>query len=153
MPEVMVIDVMAVVAYDSKIVGKNFEELHTHEGADTLIPHQAISASSTDEYRDIYVFSTDTDVFILLMDPDARGRLPTQNNLTLITGKKKQPSVNIADRVRALGQLLGISKKTWMKIFLDVDEDDPVIDTLAKLGDELIPTHRWRVTTPAKGSR
>jgi len=56
-----------VVVYDAKIEGQNFEEEHSHEEADTLIPHQVLASVTDKPWREVFVWSPDTDVFILLL--------------------------------------------------------------------------------------
>ena len=151
-------DSLLFVAYDFKIVSKHSVEVHSHEEADTLIPHQVLAASSEQEYRDITAWCPDTDVFNELMDLVARGRLPSRNTLKLAAAKKQ--TVDIVERVEVLGKrkalaliglhnftgadwggkFIGISKNTWMKHFLKLDDNDPVLDCFARLGDQEIPT-------------
>ena len=46
---------------------------HNHDEADTMVPLHVIDAIDVSTLRDIYVWSPDTDVLILLMDIVARG--------------------------------------------------------------------------------
>ena len=61
---------------------------HNHEEADTMIPLQVIDAIDDSTLRDIYVWSPETDVLILLMDLVAHGRL------NFLTEKKRQVSID-----------------------------------------------------------
>jgi len=38
---------LLVVVYDTVTKGRDFEEAHTHEESDTLIPHQVLASVST----------------------------------------------------------------------------------------------------------
>jgi len=76
-----------VVVYDTKIKGQNFEEEHSHESAweaNTLIPHQVLASMTDKPWREVFVWSADTDVFILLLHLASSGRL---NSLKLLTGR------------------------------------------------------------------
>ena len=53
--------------YENRIVGPDTDEEHTHEEADTLIPHQVLASMTNNECREITVASPDTDVLILLL--------------------------------------------------------------------------------------
>ena len=55
-----------VVVYDTFIKDSDSVETHTHEEADTLIPHQVLAAVAGNPNRKIDVFSPDTDVLLLL---------------------------------------------------------------------------------------
>ena len=44
-----------VVVYGTKVKGFDFEEEHSHEEADTLIPYQVISSLANDDRLDISV--------------------------------------------------------------------------------------------------
>ena len=48
---------------------------HTHEEADTLIPHQVLASVANGTMREIYVWSPDTDVLLLLLDLVSCGHL------------------------------------------------------------------------------
>ena len=54
--------------YVNRIVGPDTDEEHTHEEADTLIPHLVLASMTNNECREITVASPDTDVLILLLD-------------------------------------------------------------------------------------
>ena len=64
-----------IVAYDTKFKGRDFEEVHTHEKADTLMPNQVLASKGEHSCREICVSSPDTDVFILLIDLVSRSLL------------------------------------------------------------------------------
>lgn len=64
-----------VVYYDTKIKGQDFEENHSHEEADTLIPHQVLPATDESVEQEICVWSPDTNVLTLLLDLVSRGHL------------------------------------------------------------------------------
>ena len=152
-------NVTLFVAYDGKIVSKYGEEPHSHEEADTLIPHQVIAASTPHEQLDITCFSPDTNVYTQLVDLVSQDRLLSRNSLKLVTGKPKQPAIDIVGRVNALGKrkaqgligihnisgadwggkFIGLSKNTWLKKYLQLDENDPVLDCFIRLGEQTIP--------------
>lgn len=52
-----------------------------------LIPHQVMTAAAHHRQADIKVWSTDTDVLILLLDLVSRERLQPENNLYFLTGR------------------------------------------------------------------
>ena len=93
-----------IVAYDTKIKGRDFEEVHTHEEADTLIPNQVLASAAQHPCREICVSSPDTDFFILLIDLVSRGLLTPQTNLKFVTGKgTKYREIDVIKRVGVIG--------------------------------------------------
>ena len=56
-----------VVVYDTKIKGRGFEEDHSHEEADTLIPHQVMASVAGNPSKEVCVWSPDTDVLVFLL--------------------------------------------------------------------------------------
>ena len=150
-----------IVAYDTKIKGREFEEVHSHEEADTLIPHQVSASAAEDLCRELCVSSPDTDVFILLIDLVSRGLLAPQSQLKFVTGKdRKYREFDVIKRVQVIGRrkcqgfiglhnfsgadwggkFVGISKKTWADAYMALDEDDLAIECFQNLGTGLIPT-------------
>ena len=150
-----------VVVYGTKIKGQDFEEDHSHEEADTLIPHQVLATIADGHCREICVWSPDTDVFVLLIDLVSRGRLGTNNRLKFLTGKgTKYREIDVVERVRVVGshkcqgliglhnfsgadwggKFVGITKKTWIGAYMELDEDDPSINCFRELGEGVIPT-------------
>ena len=126
--------------------------VHNHEEADTLIPLHCLDVSSSSPGCSIYVHSVDTDVYILLLD--IFNELQT-DELYMITGKGQNTrEISIKDRAAALGEaktgaFLGlhamsgtdwggkfatISKKAWVKSFLELDDNDEILDALSSLG-------------------
>ena len=126
--------------------------MHNHEEADTLIPLYCLDVASNSPGSSIYVHSVDTDVYILLLD--IFNELQT-DKLYMITGKSQNMrEISIKDRVCALGEaktgaILGlramsgtdwggkfatISKKAWIKSFLELDDNDEILDALSSLG-------------------
>jgi len=149
------------VVYDTKIKSYDFEENHTHEEADTLIPHQVLASIAENDWCEVCVWSPDTDVLTILMDLAPRGRLGFQTCLKLLTGKTtKSREIDVVERVHAIGSLksqgliglhnftgadwggkfVGISKKTWVGAYMKLDESDPIVTCLRQLGDGIIPT-------------
>lgn len=143
------------VIYDNKIVGPDTLEEHTHEEADTLIPHQVLASVTDDKCRDITVASPDTDVFILLLDLVSNDHLNDQTRLQFRTGKGKWRVIDIKDRVRVVGKMkcqalvgfhnftgadwggkfVGKTKLTWTNAFMELTSDHPVLQCFKKLGE------------------
>lgn len=131
---------------------------HSHEEADTLIPLHVLDASRNGgSIHDIHVYSPDTDVFVLLMDLFATNNI--QGELHFITGKgKAKRSIVICARCLAIGierskgliglhaftgadwggKFAGISKKKWMKEYLNLESSSDVVKTFQRLGDDSI---------------
>ena len=78
---------IVIVAYDTKIKGRDFKEVHTHEEADTLIPNQVLASAAEHPCREMCVSSPNTDVFILIIDLVSCGLLAPQTHLKFLTGK------------------------------------------------------------------
>ena len=77
---------------------------HTHEEADTLIPLHVIDSTRQVSAVEVKVYSPDTDVYVLLIDVVANGRIGALTRLLLVTGKKlKKRTIDIVDRVQAMG--------------------------------------------------
>ena len=129
---------------------------HSHEEADTMIPMHVINAVKDSPFKDIDVWSPDTDVLILLMDLVAHDRISGLTKLKLVTGiGNKVRSINIPERVAAIGhhkcqgliglhnfsgadwggRFVGISKKNWITSYLSLPTEDPIIDAFRNLGD------------------
>lgn len=150
-----------VVVYGTKIKGQDFEEYHSHEEADTLIPHQVLVTIADSHCREICVWSPDTDLLVLLIDLVSRGRLGTNNRLKFLTGKgTKYREIDVIERVRVIGshkcqgliglhnfsgadwggKFVGITKKTWIGAYMELDEDDSSINCFRELGESPVPT-------------
>ena len=151
---------LLVVVYDTIIKGHDFEEAHTHEEADTLIPHQALASVSNGAMRKLFVWSPDTDVLLLLLDLVSRGRIAAPTSLKFSTGMgTKAREIDIFERVEVIGyhkcqgllglhnfsgadwggKFIGITKKTWIDAYLKLDDGDPAITCLKELGERCIP--------------
>ena len=123
---------------------------HSHEEADTLIPMHVLDASRSDV---IDVYSPDTDVFILLMDLISTNNI--QGELYFITGKgTSKRTIDIRARSLAIGnekskgliglhaftgadwggKFAGISKKKWIKHYLDAGSD--VVNAFQQFGED-----------------
>ena len=88
----------------SIIKGHGSEQVHTHEEADTLIPHQVLASVANDTMREIYVWSPDTDVLLLLLSLVSCGHIASPTHLKLITGKgAKKREIDVFERVQAIG--------------------------------------------------
>jgi len=152
-----------VVAYDTKIKGQNFEQEHSHEEADTLIPHQVLASQAEhDANAELNVWSPDTDVLTLLLDLVSRGHLKSGSQLKFLTGKgTKFREINVVDRVRVIGpnkcqgligihnfsgadwggKFVGITKKTWISTYMKLEDTDPIIACFQNLGEAPINTN------------
>ena len=149
-----------VVIYDTFIKGHDFEEMHTHEEADTLIPHQVVASAAKGALRDICVWSPDTDVLLLLLDVVSCEYIAAPTSLKFVTGQgTKKREIDIFERVQVIGRhkcqgflglhnfsgadwggkFVGISKKTWVNAYLKLDDDDPAINCFKDLGKGSIP--------------
>ena len=149
-----------VVVYDTKIKGPDFEQDHSHEEADTLIPHQVLASMAESTWREICVWSPDTDVLTILLDLVSCGRLGALTHLKFLTGKgSKYREIDVVERVRVIGRrkcegliglhnfsgadwggkFVGITKKTWVGAYMKLDEDDPAINCFRELGEGSMP--------------
>ena len=154
-------DVKLIVVYDTKIKGDNYEEYHTHEEADTLIPLQVLASMAESAPQEVCVWSPDTDVLILLLHLAACGHLGADTGLKFLTGKgTKYRQIDVVERVQVIGRhkcqgligfhnfsgadwggkFVGISKKTWVDAYMKLQRDDPIINCFRELGDGPIPT-------------
>ena len=96
--------ILLSVLYDTFIKGHGFEQVHTHEEAETLIPHQVLASVANSTMREIYVCSPDTDVLLPLLNLVSCGHIASPIHLNLITekGTKKQ-EIDVFERVQAIG--------------------------------------------------
>jgi hypothetical protein len=129
-----------------------------HEEADTLLALQAITVGAN---CCIDVWSPDTDVFILLMDLVANDRLGSGSRLAFVTGRgAKRRHIDVVSCVKSFGKkksrglvgfhnftgadwggkFVGISKKTWMNAYRNLQEDDPILQCFIDLGNGPIQT-------------
>ena len=150
-----------VVVYDNKIKSDDFESEHTHEEADTLIPNQVLACLETADFREIKVYSPDTDVLTLLVDLVANNHLPENVGLKFQTGKgNKRREIDVVKQVHAIGvnkargliglhnfsgadwggKFVGVSKKTWVSAYMKLSDDDPAIKDFQLLGSGPIPS-------------
>jgi len=85
-----------VVVYEEKIREQDSEERHSHEEADTLIPHQVLTSIAESDWLEVCVWSPDTDVLMLLLDLVSRDRLGCNTRLQFLTGKgTKYRAINV----------------------------------------------------------
>ena len=148
------------MVYDNRIKGHDFEDEHTHEEADTLIPNQVLASTSDDAAKEVWVWSPDTDVLVLLIDLVSRGRLGAHARLKILTGKSAMyREIDVVERVRAIcqglirlhnfsgadweGKFVGITKKTWIGAYLKLSEDDPTIKCFRELGESTERASEW----------
>ena len=101
-------DLTRIATYDTvtKTVNpRRLIETHSHEEADTLIPIHVILSIEECTYREVDVWSPDTDILVLLMDLVSRGHLGALTKLKLLTGKgAKHQEIDICGRVKAVGR-------------------------------------------------
>ena len=146
-----------IVAFEDVIKQKNgFELKHNHEEADTLIPNQVLAASVGTTFPDVHVWSPDTDVFLLLLDILSNGslhgisitmhtgnikhrRLINMNGCLMSVGKKKCKGLVALHNFTGAdwgGKFAGKTKETWIKAYLDLDENDPVVHAFGEFGKQ-----------------
>ena len=97
------------IIYDNKIVGSNTSDEHTHEEPDTLIPNQVLASASEDKFKDIRVWTPDTDVLVELIGLVSNDHLDDQTSLKFLTGKGltgkgKVRVIDVKERVRVIGK-------------------------------------------------
>ncbi|KAG0715585.1 hypothetical protein GWK47_011611 [Chionoecetes opilio] len=152
-----------VMVYGTKIKSREFEEENSHEEADTLIPHQVLASIDESKWQEICVWSPDTDVLTLLLDLVFRGHLGSHSltSLKLLTGKGNEyRQIDVVERVQVIGRrkcqgliglhnfsgadwggkFVGITKKTWVRAYLKLSDDDPAINCFWELGDIRLPS-------------
>ena len=150
-----------MVVYDTKIKGRDFKEVHTHEEADTLIPNQVLASTAEYHCRKICVSSPDTDVFMILINLVFQSLVAHKTHLKFLTGKeRKYREIDIIKRVQVTGtrkyqgfiglhnfsganlggKFVWITKKTWANANIALDEDDPAIHCFQNLVTPFIPT-------------
>ena len=156
--------VKVVVVYDTvakSINPRRPTEEHSHEEADTLIPLHVLLSIQECTFREVHVWSPDSDVLVLLIDLVSHNHLGAMTQLKFLTGKgAKYREIDVLERVQALGRMksrallgfhhftgadwggrfVGVSKKTWMNAFLSLEENDSIIDSFGHLGEEPLPT-------------
>ena len=138
--------ILLFVLYDTFVKGHGFEQVQTHEEADTLIPHQLLASVAIGTMPEIYAWSPDTDVLLLLLDLVSCGHIASLTHLKLITGKgTKKREIDVFECVQAHGyrkcqgllgfhhfsgadwggNFVGITKQTWANAYLTLDDNDP----------------------------
>ena len=163
--------IVLFVLYDTFIKGHGFQQVHTHEEADTLIPHQVLASVANGTMREIYVWSPDTDVLLPLLDLVSCGHIASPTHLKLITGKgTKKREIDVFERVQAIGyrkcqgllgfhnfsgadwggKFVGITKKTWANAYLKLDDNDPAIQCFKELGEGSIQSELINDELPIK---
>ena len=96
--------ILLFVLYDTFIKGHGSEQVHTHEEADTLIPHQVLASVANCTMREIYIWSPETDVLFLLPELVSCGHIASPACLKLITGKgTKKREIDVFERIKAIG--------------------------------------------------
>lgn len=126
---------------------------HNHEEADTLILLHCLDAANSRPGCSIDVFTVDTDTYVLLVYMISS--LPPCR-LYMHAGRGKSSRVlDIEECCRKLGsrkcnallgmhtftgsdwggKFSGITKRKWMKLFLDLDDSDEIIGALGYLGE------------------
>ncbi|KAG1697391.1 putative glutamate receptor [Nymphon striatum] len=126
---------------------------HNHEEADTLIPLHCLNAASSKPGCSIDVFTVDTDVYVLLIYIFSFLLPPCK--LYMHAGRGKSYRVlDIEESCRKIGsrkcnallgmhaftgsdwggKFSGITKRKWMKLFLELDDSDEILDLILVLG-------------------
>ncbi|KAG1697692.1 DNA topoisomerase 2-alpha [Nymphon striatum] len=129
---------------------------HNHEEADTLISLHCLNAASSKPGCSIDVFTVDTDVYVLLIY--IFSFLLPHCKLYMHAGKGKSSRVlDIEESCKKLGprkcnallgmhaftgsdwggKFSGITKRKWMKLFLELYDSDEILDALSYLGESL----------------
>ncbi len=133
---------------------------HNHEQADTLIPLHCLDAANSRPGCSIDVFTVDTDVYVLLVY--IISSLPPCK-LYMHAGREKSSRVlDIEECCRKMrsrecnallgmhaftgsdwgGRFSGITKRKWMKLVLNLDDSDEILNALGGLGESLEGSHR-----------
>ena len=128
---------------------------HDHEEADTLLVLHAIDAAKHDIFTECYVFSPDTDVFLLLIYyceslPLATyfrtGRGFDERDINIkqcfeVLGAGRSAAIlgfHVLTGCDQIGRFSGKSKITWWKSYMKADDD--ILQALSCLGDsETLP--------------
>ncbi|KAG1662654.1 Supervillin [Nymphon striatum] len=135
---------------------------HNHEEADTLIPLHCLNAASSKPGCSIDVFTVDTDVYVLLIYIFSFLLPPCK--LYMHAGRGKSYRVlDIEESCRKIGsrkcnallgmhaftgsdwggKFSGITKRKWMKLFLELDDSDEILDLILVLGISSPVGHGW----------
>ena len=97
-------DVTLVVVFDTVAITINPRrpiETRLHEEADTLVALHVILSIEEFTYREVDVWSPDTDVLILLKYLVSRGHIDAMTKLKLLTGKEsKHREIDICERMK-----------------------------------------------------
>ncbi|KAG0717546.1 D-ribitol-5-phosphate cytidylyltransferase [Chionoecetes opilio] len=147
-------DTMNIRNVPMKLLLSHNMSTHNHEEADTQIPLHVIDAARQGtSTRDMYVWSPDTDVFLLLIDLVANHTIPGQ--LKMLTGRAKFfRTIDIKERCTAIGtekskaliglhnftgadwggKFFSISKKAWIIKFLQLPSSSKIIKTFQIFG-------------------
>ena len=81
-------DFRLVVIYDMNTIGNDgFEDKHTHEEADTIVPHQVLASVAGDYVRELCVWSLDTYVPLLLLRLVCWSKLGPHTSRNFLNGK------------------------------------------------------------------
>ncbi|KAG1671942.1 ATP-binding cassette sub-family D member 4 [Nymphon striatum] len=135
---------------------------HNHEEADTLIPLHCLNAASSKPGCSIDVFTVDTDVYVLLIYIFSFLLPPCK--LYMHAGRGKSYRVlDIEESCRKIGsrkcnallgmhaftgsdwggKFSGITKRKWMKLFLELDDSDEILDLILVHGISTPVGHGW----------
>ena len=128
---------------------------HDHEEADTLLVLHAIDVAKQDLFTECYVFSPDTDVFLLLIyyceslplvTYFRTGRGSDERDINIkqcfeALGARRSTAIlgfHVLTGCDQIGRFSGKSKTTWWKSFMKADGE--ILQALSCLGDsETIP--------------
>ena len=96
--------ILLFVLYDTFIKRHGFEQVNTHEEADTVILHQVLASVANGTMQEISLWSPDTDVLLLLLDLASCGHIASPIHLKLIMGKgTKKREIDVFERVQSIG--------------------------------------------------
>ena len=118
---------------------------HYHEEADTLIPLHCLDAANSRPgcSIDVFTFNSLHSLHCKLYMHAGRGKsfrvLDIKECCRKLGSRKCNPLVGMHTFTGSDwgGKFSGITKRKWMKLFLDLDDSDEILDALGYLGESL----------------
>ena len=97
-------DFRLVVINDMNTIGNgDFEDKHTQEEANTILPHKVLASVAGDYVRELYIWSLDTDILLLLLHPVSWAKLGPHTSRNFLTGKGlKEREIDVVERYALL---------------------------------------------------
>ena len=154
-------NVKLIVTYGEKIcinrphsLKEEFQS-HSHEEADTQIPLHIVDALSESSYKHIDIYSTDTDVLVLLIDLVSSEIVGPLTNVIMHAGKGRAlKPIDVVDRVKSIGmersrglvgmhqftgndygaKFVGVTKDRWAKQYLKLPPNHEIVRAFSSLG-------------------